>query len=133
MIVSILLLLFIVLPITELALLLKLHEFLSLGGTLALVLGTGILGAWLARQQGIRQLGLIQQAVAQGKMPAPHLVDGVLILVAGAVLITPGLITDCAGFFLLVPAGRRWVKARIEKWLQRKFRQGVVDVTYVEW
>lgn len=103
MIFPILLVLFVVLPVTELAILLKIHTYFSLGGTLALVIGTGILGASLARWQGVRQLGLIQQAVAAGKMPAPHLVDGVLILLAGAVLVTPGLITDALGFFLLFP------------------------------
>jgi UPF0716 protein FxsA len=128
-----LLLLFVVLPITELALLLKVHEFLSLGGTLVLVIGTGVLGASLARWQGVRQLGLIQQAMAAGTMPAPHLVDGVLILIAGAVLVTPGLLTDCAGFFLLFPPGRKWVKTWVGKWLQRRLQHGVIDVTHVEW
>ena len=128
-----LLVLFIVLPVTELALLLTVGDRIGLGGTLVLVVATGILGASLARWQGVRQLGLIQQSMAEGKMPAPHLIDGLLILFAGAVLITPGLITDAGGFFLLLPPGRRLVKRWVGAWLQKKLRQGVVDVTYWEW
>lgn len=133
MTVPVLLLLFVGLPIAELALLFKVNAFLSLGGTLALVAGTGLLGAWLARRQGLRQIGLIQQALAEGRMPAPHLVDGILILLAGTLLITPGLITDSAGFLLLVPPVRRRIKRALGRWLQQKIRQGVVDVAYVEW
>ena len=133
MIFPILLILFILVPLTELALLLKVDGILGLGGTLFLVVGTGALGAFLARWQGIRQLGLIQQSMAQGTMPAPHLIDGLLILFAGAVLITPGLITDACGFFLLFPPGRRLVKRWVGTWIQRKLRHGAVDVTSWEW
>ena len=123
---------FVVLPILELALLLKVGETLHLGGTLALVLLTGVVGAGLTRWQGLRTLGLMQQDMAQGRMPAPYLIDGVLILLAGAVLMTPGLITDTFGFVLLVPFTRsiikRWLRAKIEE----KVRQGTIDVVHWE-
>ena len=133
MIFSVLLILFIVLPITELALLLKVNEYLHLGGTLALVIGTGILGASLARWQGLRQLALIQADLAEGRMPAPRLLDGILILVAGVVLLTPGLITDAVGFVLLIPVSRNWIKAWLRRLLERKLRHGTIDVTHWEW
>lgn len=133
MVFTVILILFVVLPITELALLLKVNEYLHLGGTLVLVVGTGVLGASLARWQGLRQLALIQQDLAEGRMPAPRLLDGLLILVAGVVLLTPGLITDTAGFVLLIPISRNWIKAWLRRVLERKLRHGTIDVTHWEW
>ena len=132
MIGTILLFCFVVLPILELALLLRVGEYLHVGGTLALVLLTGIVGAALAKWQGLRTFNLMQRDVAEGKIPAPHLIDGVLILLAGAVLMTPGLLTDAVGFLLLIPATRamtkRWLRAKFEG----KMRQGTIDVVHRE-
>jgi UPF0716 protein FxsA len=133
MLFTVLLVLFILLPITELGLLLKVNEYLHLPGTLALVVGTGILGAALARWQGVLQFQRIQDELRQGRMPAPQLLDGLLILIAGVVLLTPGLITDTLGFVLLLPPGRAAVKAWLRRVLEAKLRNGVVDVTYGEW
>jgi UPF0716 protein FxsA len=126
-------LLFIGLPIVELALLLKVTEYLDLGGTLALVIVTGFVGVSLARWQGLNVLTKLRAELRQGRMPAPDLVDGFLILIAGALLVTPGLITDSVGFFLLIPPGRAALKRWVRRALERKMRQGVVDVTYWEW
>ena len=129
MVFSGLLLLFVVLPLVELMVLLKLHALVGFFDTLAIVVLTGVLGASLARAQGLMVLGQIQRELAEGRMPAPRLFDGVMILIAGALLITPGLITDTVGFLLLVPfvraAIRRWSIARIE----RHFEQGGGSVT----
>lgn len=125
--------LFVFVPLAELALLIRVNEAIQLGWTLALVVGTGVLGAWLARWQGVRQIALIQQQLGQGTMPAPELLDGLLILLAGAVLLTPGLITDTLGFYLLLPPGRASVRAWLRRWLEGKLRHGVVDVTHWEW
>ncbi len=133
MIFATLLFLFIALPIAELALLLKVEDYIHLGGTLALVVGTGILGATLARWQGLLQLQRIQAELKQGRMPAPQLLDGLLILIAGVLLLTPGLITDSIGFTLLLPPGRAAVKAWLRRVIEAKLRNGVVDVTYWEW
>ena len=133
MIFSVLLVLFIALPLAELALLLKVKDYLHLGGTLALVILTGAVGVSLARWQGLQVLARLRGELARGRMPAPELVDGFLILVAGALLVTPGLITDSVGFFLLVPPGRAALKRWVRRVLERKMRQGVVDVTYWEW
>ena len=109
--------------------LIEVGKALGLGGTLALVIATGILGAWLARWQGLRQLRLIQGELQQGKMPAPQLVDGVLILVAGIVLLTPGLITDACGFFLLIPPGRAVVRTWLKQVFRKQMKSGTIDVT----
>ncbi|MEM7393564.1 MAG: FxsA family protein, partial [Verrucomicrobiota bacterium] len=100
--------------------------------TLGLVVFTGFLGAALARFQGLRVLHQIRADLALGKMPAPYLMDGVMILLAGAVLITPGLITDAAGFLLLVPAVRQLLKEQLKKKIEEKLRKGTIEVTYRE-
>jgi len=114
-----LLLLFTVVPLVELFLLVKLGTVIGIGATVLIVISTGVLGAWLARRQGLGVLRRLSEDINEGRMPANTLIDGLLILVAGAMLLTPGLITDALGFFLLVPYGRtvvrRIVAARFEK------------------
>jgi len=112
-----LLLLFTVLPLTEFALLVWLDGVIGLLPTIALVLGTGVLGASLARQQGLATLWRIRQQSSSGQMPTDALFDGALILVAGAVLITPGILTDAFGFSLLIPPLRGLVKRGLKRWL----------------
>jgi len=101
-----LLLLFIVVPFVELALLLKLAELTSWRDTLLLVIVTGLVGTWLARSQGIRTYRKIQQSLAAGQMPTDSLLDAAMIFVAGALLLTPGILTDLLGFSLLFPPTR---------------------------
>lgn len=115
-------LLFTVLPITEFSLLWSLADAVGIGPTVLLVLGTGVLGAWLARQQGIATLMRVQSEMRQNQMPADALFDGALILVAGAVLITPGMITDAFGFALLTPPIRALVKRGLRRWAARNVR-----------
>ena len=116
-----LLLLFTLVPLVELWILIELGRLTGVLPTVALVLTTGVLGAWLARSQGLATFARVRSEMAAGRMPATALVDGLLILVAGAVLLTPGLLTDLAGFFLLVPAGR----AAIRRAVADRFRHSV--------
>lgn len=117
-----LLLLFTVLPLTEFWLLWQLAGGLGLPQTIVLVLATGFLGAALARQQGVATLWRIRQQLASNQMPTDALFDGALILVAGAVLITPGVLTDAAGFCLLVPPIRAVVKRGLRAWAAKNVR-----------
>ena len=125
--------LFVVVPMLELALLLEIGEWLGAGATFGLVILTGIVGAALARMEGFRVVRQIQTDLSRGAMPAPLLLDGLMILVAGAFLVTPGVMTDAVGFLLLIPLTRSAVK----KWLRHKFegrlQQGAIDVDYKEW
>jgi UPF0716 protein FxsA len=127
------LILFVVLPLVELGLLLRVSEWLGTMSTLALVIATGVIGATLARLEGIRVLAAMQRDLAEGRMPAPYLLDGLMILVAGVLLITPGLLTDAVGFALLVPVVRAIVKERLRRALERRLRRDTVQVTYWEW
>jgi UPF0716 protein FxsA len=86
------------------------------------VVADGVAGALLWRWQGLRTLLRIQQEMAAGRMPADALVDGLLIFLAGALLITPGIITDLAGFALLIPPSRAVVKRFAKAWFARHVR-----------
>ena len=83
-----LLLLFILVPLIELFLLVELGTVIGIGPTVLLVVATGVLGAWLARRQGLEVLTRVSEDLAQGRLPTDALIDGVLILIAGAVLLT---------------------------------------------
>lgn len=125
---SYLIALFIGLPILELAVLLKVHEVFHFWPTFLLVVLTGALGLTLVKQQGIAIIQKIQQEMARGNVPAPQMIDGVMILIAGAFLVTPGLITDVTGFLLLVPLVREQIRFWIKKKIEEKIRSGYVQV-----
>lgn len=124
-----LLLLFIAVPAVELVLLIEIGQRLGALATIGLVMGTGIVGASLARQQGINTFARLRKDLDDGRLPAEPIVDGVLILVAAAVLITPGVLTDLFGFLLLIPACRRLVKRSLKRRFERAMRKGAVGVT----
>lgn len=117
-----LLLLFIVVPLIELILLLKVGSMIGPWPTLAIILVTAFLGASLTRSQGLRVLQRFQSALAEGRLPHEEVMEGLMILVAGAVLLTPGFLTDAAGFLLLVPAVRRAVRQRVQRTLKGRVR-----------
>lgn len=104
-----LLILFTVVPLVELWLLIRIGEAISWPCTILLVIATGVIGAALARFEGLRTLRNVQAAIQSGKTPTDQMIGGVLILIAGMVLITPGVITDGIGFLLLIPPVRMLV------------------------
>ncbi len=116
----ILLFLFIAVPLVELALLLSVSaHFGWWWQTLILVIVTGVTGAFFAKQQGWQTWERLKQNISDREMPTDALFDGIMILVAGAFLITPGLLTDFAGFSLLFPPFRKLIKTPIIFWLKR--------------
>jgi UPF0716 protein FxsA len=121
-------LLFIVVPIVELALLIQMGSWVGVWPTLGLVVFTGIAGAWLARAEGLRTLSAFQEEMGQGRLPGQSLLDGVSVLVGAAFLLTPGLLTDVAGFSLLLPPSRRWLQKQVRSWLQRRIDSGQIQV-----
>ncbi len=126
-------LLFTLVPLTELYILLEIGSYLGALNTILLIVFTGILGAYLARMEGIRTIHQISQNLATGSVPAEELMDAVLIFVAGVVLVTPGVITDVAGFLLLIP----YTRTLFKRWLRRKFDRmvatGDFQVRYRGW
>ncbi len=105
--------LFLVIPILEIAAFIQIGSLIGLWPTLAGILLTAIAGAWLVRMQGLQTLNEAQQAGARGELPVGPLFHGVFILIAGLLLLTPGFVTDTLGFALLVPPLRRLIGAKV--------------------
>ncbi len=124
-----LLLLFIVLPTVELALLIELGRRIGTLETLGLIVVTGAVGAAMARSQGLRVLSRVREEISAGAMPASSLLDGVLILLAAALLVTPGILTDAFGFLCLVPGFRTLVKREAVRRIERAIDEGRVQVS----
>ncbi|MBB5350780.1 UPF0716 protein FxsA [Haloferula luteola] len=124
-------LLFITVPVIELALFLSVGERIGLPVTLAIVLLTGFLGAWLTKKQGLKVLQGYRQSLAEGRLPHEEVVEGLLILIAGAVLLTPGFLTDAIGFLLLTPPVRAAVVKRLQSALKDRIRLVVPGATTV--
>ncbi|WP_321283328.1 FxsA family protein [uncultured Vibrio sp.] len=112
----ILLLAFIFVPIIEIGLFIQVGGFLGLWPTIALVLITAVVGASLVRSQGIQTLMSVQGRLEQGEIPAQQIFEGVMLAVAGVLLLTPGFMTDALGMLVLLPAPR----AAIAKYLMSK-------------
>lgn len=103
----ILFLLFIVVPIIEIALLIQVSDVIGGFATIALVIVTAIIGAKCVKQQGLGAYTNVQQQMAQGQLPGEHIFTGLCVIIAGVLLMTPGIMTDVLGFLLLTPAVRR--------------------------
>ncbi|MDP8248471.1 MAG: FxsA family protein [Candidatus Tritonobacter lacicola] len=123
-----LILLFTVVPLVELALLITVGREIGVFNTISIVVITGVIGAYLARSQGISTLGKIQSSMQRGVMPANEILDGFMILAGGLMLITPGLITDAAGFLTLIPRTRNMLKSLIVKKLKKIIDSGNVQI-----
>ena len=107
---------FTIIPIIEIYLLIEIGSMFGALTAVTLVILTGFLGAFLARMQGLQTLYRIQESLREGRMPSGELLDALLIVIAGLVLLTPGFLTDSAGFLLLIPATRNSIKY----WLRRQ-------------
>lgn len=121
-------LLFVVVPLLELILLIQVGQVVGLPATILLVLATGVAGAALARREGLRTLTALQGELARGALPGQSLLDGLAVLVGGAFLLTPGILTDVAGFLLLLPPSRRWVQSWARKRIEKGLEEGSIKV-----
>jgi len=123
-----LLILFVLVPALELALLIELGSRIGTVATLGIIAATGVLGATLARRQGLEVLQRLQHETAAGRLPADPLIDAAFLLVAGALLVTPGVLTDAVGFLCLVPAFRAIVRRELRRRFERAVEEGRVEV-----
>ena len=113
-------LLFIVLPILEMWLLIEVGGEIGAFNTVALVLLTAMIGFALLRYQGLATLQRAQQRMANGQMPAKEMAEGMCLAVGGALLLTPGFLTDCFGFFCLIPGLRKLLIGGVLKRMQMR-------------
>ncbi|ORE91602.1 FxsA family protein [Aurantimonas sp. 22II-16-19i] len=107
--------LLLIIPVMEIAVFIAVGNLIGLWPTLALVVLTAVIGSVLLRRQGIGTLARIQAEMNAGRVPARELVDGVMILAAGILLLTPGLVTDTIGFLLFVPGVRGTIRRVISQ------------------
>ncbi|WP_426570959.1 FxsA family protein [Aquihabitans sp. McL0605] len=115
-----LILLFIVAPLAELYVIIQVASVIGGWETIALLIVESAIGAWLLKRQGLATLGKISTAVSEGRVPSNELLDGLLLLVAGALMLAPGFIGDVLGFLLIIPFTRLPFRAL----LRRRFQKG---------
>lgn len=115
-------LLFTLVPTIELFLLLQLGALVGPIYTFLLVVVTGLIGSWLARMEGWSLLGQLKDDLQKGIPPASRLAEGVLVLVGGVLLVTPGVLTDLFGFALMFPLSRRFMAPRLLRYLGNRFQ-----------
>jgi UPF0716 protein FxsA len=132
--VPILVIAFVLVPLAELAVLIAVGDWIGLVPTLILLLVVSVVGAWLAKREGLAAWRRFQLALASGRMPTVEVADGAMILLAGALLLTPGFLSDVLGILLLLPPtramARRWAPRLAERRLRRRSgRRVVVDGT----
>ncbi|RKZ87937.1 MAG: exlusion protein FxsA [Candidatus Parabeggiatoa sp. nov. 1] len=113
-----LLLLFIIVPILEIYLLITVGSFIGVLPTVLLVILTAILGTYLLRIQGLATMQKMQNTLQQGQLPAEALFEGILLLLGGALLLTPGFFTDTVGFMCLIPSVRQY----LVHWLHQRLQ-----------
>lgn len=104
---------FVAMPIIEIAVFIQAGELIGLWPTIGVVVLTAIIGTSLMRAQGLQTLAKAQSQMDQGEMPIGAMFDGICILVAGVLLLTPGFVTDTFGFLLLVPPLRQLIGAKV--------------------
>jgi len=121
--------LFTLVPLLELYLLIRLGTYVGAVDTIAIVIGTGVAGGLLAKSQGLAVLDRMRAELNQGRLPAESLFDGLLILIAGAMLVTPGLLTDGLGLLLLIPWSRQGIKSWLRRKMQEKISEGEIHIS----
>jgi UPF0716 protein FxsA len=106
--------------VVELAVLIQVATWIGVLDTIGLLLLVSVLGAWIVKRQGVGLLRRVQAELAAGRVPGAALVDGLLLLHAGALLLVPGFVTDAFGLLLLLPP----VRALVRSWLRRRWQGG---------
>jgi UPF0716 protein FxsA len=114
-------LLFIVVPLAELYVILQVGQAIGVLDTLVLLIVISVVGAWLAKREGLGVLRRIQRSIEAGRVPGTELIDGFLILLAGALMLTPGFVTDCLAILLLLPP----VRVVVRRQLRRRFARRI--------
>ncbi|MEH7385204.1 FxsA family protein [Bacillus sp. JJ1521] len=120
----VLLALIIIVPALEISVLIFSGKTLGIPITLLLILLTGVIGAWLAKKQGLEIIRRARQQMDYGQVPGEAIMDGICILIGAVLLLTPGYISDLTGFLLLLPVTRNYIKPVIANWISRRIDRG---------
>lgn len=122
-----LMLLFTVVPIIELMLLFRLSRYIGFQYTIIIVLVTGVVGAFLAKREGKGIIKRIKVEISDGRVPGDELINGLCVIVGGAMLLTPGIITDAAGFILVISPTRKILITAIKRKIKNMIQDGTVS------
>jgi UPF0716 protein FxsA len=119
--------LFVVAPLAELAVIVQVAGTVGVLNTIGLLIAVSVLGAWLAKREGLGVLRRIQAALDRGRLPSREVADGGLILLAGALMIAPGFISDCLALLLLIPPTRALFRGPLLAYVARRGRVAVMS------
>jgi UPF0716 protein FxsA len=114
-------LIFALIPVVEIAILIKVGSYIGATNTIAIVIATAVIGALLVKMEGISVLFQIRSKFSQGVLPGAELIEGAMVLVAGALLVTPGFTTDLVGFLLVFPWTRKYIRRLIVRFIERRY------------
>ncbi|MFC7373399.1 FxsA family protein [Fictibacillus iocasae] len=115
---------FIIVPAIEVGLFILAGQHIGIPVTIGLIFLTGIIGAWLAKREGMQTLLQFRTKMSRGELPGESLLDGACIIAGGALLLTPGFLTDLIGFFLLFPPIRMLVKRLMKRKMKKAYENG---------
>ena len=121
-------LIFAVIPVIELALLIKIGSIIGTFNTIAIVILTAIIGAYMVKLEGLGVMYRIQKNMQEGIFPGEELINGMMILIAGALLLTPGFFTDIIGFLMVFPFSRNHIKKIARHYIEKKMSSGEIDI-----
>lgn len=126
----ILLLLFVALPAAEIWLLIKVGSHIGVWQTILAVLFTGVAGAYLAKMEGLAVIKNLQKAQMEGRIPGNEMINGLLVFTGGALLLTPGFITDILGILMIFPLTRALIAVSIKRYFEKKMHSGTASFSY---
>jgi UPF0716 protein FxsA len=121
-------LLFALIPVVELALLIKIGSIIGTFNTVTIVILTAIIGAYMVKMEGLGVMYRIQQNMQEGIFPAEELINGMMILLAGALLLTPGFFTDAIGFLMVFPPSRNYIKRIARRYIEKRMSTGEINI-----
>ncbi|GBE06254.1 MAG TPA: FxsA family protein [Nitrospirae bacterium] len=121
-------LLFVIIPVIELSLLIKVGSIIGTLNTIVIIMLTAVIGAYMVRMEGLGILYRIQQNMHEGIFPAEELINGLMILIAGALLLTPGFLTDITGFLIVFPASRNIIKKIAKRYIRKSISSMDVQI-----
>lgn len=121
-------LIFVIIPIIEIYLLIEVGSRIGTLNTIIVIFLTAIVGASMVQHQGLGVMRRMQQNINEGVSPAEEMVNGVMLLIAGILLITPGFFTDAIGFLMVIPFTRNLIKKIARRIIDKKVSSGVIDI-----
>lgn len=121
-------LLIILIPAAEIGVLLLSGNTIGVWPTIALMILTGVIGAYLAKKEGLATIRKVQEQLSYGQIPGDALLDGICILVGGTLLLTPGFLSDITGFFMLFPPTRKVCKVFITRYFRKRINRGNIKI-----